>query len=359
VLLNRGLHDAYVEALVRSIRHHVPTLAEKYSPIGINWGGGTPTLLAPTHLRAIAGAFRPEWNLADMYFSVEATPDSLSDEVLAALRDIGVNRLSVGAESFNDATLRRMGRCHSAVEAMRSIERAQRHGFKRFSLDLILGYPGETVDDTVRSVDAACSLGTAHMAALLYSPVENSALVRSLQRDPRSIWTDSAYATGVAQVGERLEGAGYRNHEYFHWTRPPHDSDYVSLDYYFGHVGDVFGFGSGVHSFIAPKGCLITEEMPAFLGTPTEVRPGPVNLEFALERSLGCQQGLRYEALAHMFGVSREAVETHPIASAFRDLEGVDVHQEGVRIRRDEYLRQYVVGVQRRLERLCGAAGAR
>ncbi len=353
VLLNRDLYDAYVDALVRNIRHYVPRLAERYEPIGINWGGGTPTVLSPDQLRRIAAAFQPEWDLRDQYFSVEATADSIDAPVLEALRDIGVNRLSIGVESFNDPTLRQMGRRHSADDGLAVFELARRHGFDQLSVDLVICYPGESVADTLHSVRTALALDPPHIAAHVYSPAANSSLARRLRRGRAELWTDADYRGGLTEIENLLTAAGFHNHEYFHWTRPPHTADFVSLEYYFGYAGDTFGFGSEAYSFIAPRGCLTTHPMPRFLSDPLTMVPGPVSLELALEKSLGCAGGLRYSAMATMFGVPvREVIEA-PVSRALARLPHVEVHSDGVRLaRRSEYVRQYVMGVQQRASRM-------
>lgn len=352
VLLDRDLHDPYVRALVTSIRHHVPGLAERYAPIGINWGGGTPTTLSPDNLRAIAAAFGPEWDLSQQYFSVEATADSISPPVLAAMRDIGVNRLSIGVESFNDATLRGMGRRHSAASGLAVFDLARQYGFDRLSIDLIIGYPGESVTQTLHSVQTAISLDLAHIAAHVYNPVTNSSLVRKLRLGGVRAWGAADYAAGLPEIEGALTDAGYRNHEYFHWTRPPHDADFVSLDYYFGYAGETFGFGSEAYSFLAPRGCLTTHGLPRFLSDPVCMLPGPVTLELALEKSLGCASGLNYAAMARMFGVPPGDVASHPIARALAALPGARADENGVRIAGAEYVRQYVLGVRQRMSSL-------
>ncbi len=358
ILLNRNVHDRYVDALIRNIRHYVPRLAEQYEPIGINWGGGTPTTLHPDQLRAIGAAFRPHWDLAEHYFSVEATADSVSPPVLDALREIGVNRLSIGAESFNEATTRQMGRKHTAADAVAAFDLARAAGFDRLSVDLVIGYPGETVNDTLRSVRTATSLGVSHIAAHVYSPVENTSLVRRLRRGAVRPWTPVEYDTGLAQIEAALTAEGYRNHEYFHWTRPPHDADYTSLEYYFGYAGDTFGFGSGAYSFLAPHGCLTTFDMPRFEQDPITLRPGPITLELALEKSLGCAGGLNYAAMGRMFDATADQVATHPIARALAALPHTVSDADGVRLDRGEYVRQYVQGVQQRMRRMAASATA-
>jgi coproporphyrinogen III oxidase-like Fe-S oxidoreductase len=356
VLLNRSLHDDYVDALVRNIRHHVPRLAQTHDPIGINWGGGTPTLLSPEQIRRVAAAFGPEWTLGDRYFSVEATVDSLSDPVLAALRDAGVNRLSIGVESFNERTVRQMGRRHSVADGLEVFDRARAHGFDRLNIDLVIGYPGESVAETMHSVRTALSLDLPHIAAYVYSPVANSPLVRQLRDGRVRGWDAVDYDIGLPEIEDALTSAGYRNHEYFHWTRPPHEADFVSLDYYLGNVGDTFGFGSGAYSFLAPRGCLATKDMPDFLADPVTMVPGPVTLDLAVEKALGCARGLSYSAMARMFGTTEQHVREHPVARALAELPAAEVHDDGVRMDRHEYVRQYVGGIRQRMLRLVPAA---
>jgi oxygen-independent coproporphyrinogen III oxidase len=351
VLLNRDLHEAYASALVREVRQRVPNFAERYTPIGMNWGGGTPTALHADLLARVAKAFEPEWPLGDSYFTVEATPDTLTDEALSALAAIGVNRLSIGVESLNDLTLRQMGRRHSAIEVTASIARARAHGFSRISIDLILGYPGESVDDAMRTVREATRLDLSHVVALPYSPAKNTSLLRKIQRKP-NLWDPDRYADMVFLAHDELAAAGFRNYEYFHWSRAPHAARFVSLDHYFGHLGDVLGFGAGAHSFVAPHGCLVSLEMPEYLDDPVSRQAGPVDLDFALERAMGCTTGADFDALAQMYGRPAVEVRASPLGRALVGLPGATVTPAGVRIEPHKYLGQYVSGVKARMRAL-------
>src|SRR5262249_7346861 len=175
---NRGLFDPavktrYIEALITEIRN---TRVE--SPVGghdgsralkqadtIYFGGGTPSLLEPDDVGRIIGACCDSFDVAtDCEVTLEANPETVSRERLAAFGAAGVNRISSGVQSFRDEELRRLSRLHSAGRARSAYNEARLAGFDNVSLDLMMWLPGQQVGDWLRSVDTAISLGPEHLS---------------------------------------------------------------------------------------------------------------------------------------------------------------------------------------------------
>ena len=130
----------------------------------IHFGGGTPSLMEPATVAALLEAAGAHWTLADnVEITLEANPSSVEAGRFAALAEAGVNRLSLGVQSFDDDALAFLGRAHSAAEARRALELAQRH-FRRVSFDLIYARPGQTSEAWRSELRDALSFATEHLS---------------------------------------------------------------------------------------------------------------------------------------------------------------------------------------------------
>ena len=149
-LVNTGdLRSRYVDALCTQIRSYGPRLrALGYTATHIYWGGGTPTRLAPEQLARIHGALAEAFDLSTVTeHTAECSPETVTRAHLDALMERGLNRASVGVQSFADPILRRMGRAHDAGQAERAIALFKDAGLKNFNIDLIAGMMGETTEN--------------------------------------------------------------------------------------------------------------------------------------------------------------------------------------------------------------------
>ncbi len=156
------LIEAYLESLAIELRR-----VEK--PVEIDtlfFGGGTPTHLSPAELARLFRLIRERYSLADGYeFSVEANPANLSDEIVQVLADFGVNRVSLGAQSFDVQALQVLERDHTPAEIAAAIERLRRAGIKNVSIDLIFGVPGQSLAGWSDTLSQAIALGPTHVSA--------------------------------------------------------------------------------------------------------------------------------------------------------------------------------------------------
>lgn len=180
-------------------------------------GGGSPSLLAPAEAVELIERIGPE--AADREFTVEVNPAQASLEFLRALRGAGVNRLSIGAQSFRREELERLGRIHRAEETAAAVENGRRAGFDNISVDLIFAIPGSTLADWRYSLEQAIGLGPEHISAYSLTYEEGTALWRDREAgriEPVDEETDAAmYETAI----ETLEGAGYEQVEISNFAR--------------------------------------------------------------------------------------------------------------------------------------------
>jgi oxygen-independent coproporphyrinogen-3 oxidase len=156
-------HDVWRQALLADLAHEARLLPGR-TLTSIFFGGGTPSLMEPATVAAVIEAARAHWAAADdIEITLEANPNSVEAARFADLAAAGVNRLSLGLQSFDDDSLRFLGRAHSAKEGLDALATAQKR-FRRVSFDLIYALPGDTEASWSRTLKRALSLGTAHLS---------------------------------------------------------------------------------------------------------------------------------------------------------------------------------------------------
>lgn len=177
------------------------------------FGGGTPSLLGPAALERILAALRARFDLApDAEITLEANPDSATPEFLRAARQLGVNRLSLGVQSLDDAALKALGRVHSAAQARGTFHAARAAGFANIGLDLIFGLPGQGVEGWLSTLRQAVDLGPEHLSCygLTIEPgtplAEDAAALAALP-------DEDSQAEMFLRGSELLERAGYEHYE--------------------------------------------------------------------------------------------------------------------------------------------------
>src|SRR5271157_6075337 len=159
--------DDYTRALIAEMNHRAQEAPFKANSIStIFFGGGTPSLFQPSSIGKILDAASKTFGIErDAEITLEANPGTVDEEKLRGFRAAGVNRLSFGAQSFNDATLKFLGRIHNADETREAATMAHRAGFERLNLDLMFAVPGQTRADVLRDIAEAAALEPDHISA--------------------------------------------------------------------------------------------------------------------------------------------------------------------------------------------------
>jgi oxygen-independent coproporphyrinogen-3 oxidase len=184
-------------------------------------GGGTPTVYPPEVIGGLIVAVRARFGLpADAEVSVEANPDPSLRDRLPALRAAGVNRLSIGVQSFVPGELRLLGRRHSAADVGAAVRAARFAGFRNVSLDLIFGVPGQTEASWAVSLDAALALDVEHISCYGLTIEEGTPYATWFARDPNAFAPQDLEAQFYAMAIERLGAAGYEHYEISNWAKP-------------------------------------------------------------------------------------------------------------------------------------------
>ncbi|MDZ4199564.1 MAG: radical SAM family heme chaperone HemW [Kiritimatiellia bacterium] len=232
----------YLDAIAQELN----LLPEGFAPRTLFLGGGTPTALDPEELARLFHLLRNGADLSHVEEgSCEANPGTLTREKLRILRDAGINRLSIGAQSFQPATLTRLGRIHTAEQTAVAVSAARAAGFDNLSLDLIFGVPGVPPAAERADLDAALALAPEHLSLYALSLEPGTPLALRAEAGEFTEKPDDEMADAYETARERLRAEGYKHYEISNFTRPGRACRH-NLLYWSG--GDYIGLGPSAHS---------------------------------------------------------------------------------------------------------------
>jgi oxygen-independent coproporphyrinogen-3 oxidase len=212
-------------------------------------GGGTPSLLGVAGMASLIDLLqtRFEWDPATVEFTAEANPNSLSLELATDWRRLGVNRLSLGVQSFQEDTLTWLGRLHTAQEAVRAIGACRDAGFERINVDLIFGLPPSVRRDWTEDLNRAVDLGVTHLSAYGLTAEPRTPLGRWVDLGRVSMPGDDRYAEEYLEVSDTLVKAGLKHYEVSNFAEPGQESRHNWL-YWDG--SEYLGLGPSAHSYL-------------------------------------------------------------------------------------------------------------
>ncbi|WP_374683287.1 radical SAM family heme chaperone HemW [Accumulibacter sp.] len=231
--------DDYVTALIADLESALPTVWGRRVD-SIFLGGGTPSLLSGEAVDRLLTALRSRLPLLpNGEITLEANPDSVEAGKFAAFRAAGVNRLSIGIQSFNPRHLEALGRAHDDRQARQAIEIAARH-FDNFNIDLIYGLPGQTLSEALADLDAALAFAPPHLSCYQLTIEANTAFAAQ----PPTLPAADTCADMQDAIEARLAAAGYAHYETSAFARSGRQCQH-NLNYW--HFGDYLGIGAGAH----------------------------------------------------------------------------------------------------------------
>jgi oxygen-independent coproporphyrinogen-3 oxidase len=238
--------EQFLSALVREIDSYAG-FAAGVTFQTLFFGGGTPSLLSPAQLRTVIDAVHSAFDIRpDAEVTVETNPGTVDPGKLAAFREAGVNRLSIGVQSFDDAELRFLGRIHNAEEAGRCIGLARDAGFDNLSMDLIYALPGQTIEQWERTLRHALALQPDHLSAYGLIVEDNTPLSKLVAAKQVSPHPPDSEAGFFEHTMSTLEDHGFEHYEISNYARPGYRSAH-NLNYW--RHGSYLGFGPSAHSF--------------------------------------------------------------------------------------------------------------
>ncbi|MEX5746750.1 radical SAM family heme chaperone HemW [Massilia sp. X63] len=234
---------AYLDAVRLDLEQSLPMIwGRKIHTIFI--GGGTPSLMSAAGLDRLLSDVRTLLPLAlDAEITMEANPGTFESERFRSYRDSGVNRLSIGIQSFNGAHLKALGRIHDEAEALRAVEIA-RSTFDNFNLDLMFALPGQTLDEARRDLDTALSFAPPHLSMYHLTMEPNTVFAKY----PPILPDDDLSADMQDMILEATAAAGYGHYEVSAYARAGRQARH-NLNYW--QFGDYLGIGAGAHSKIS------------------------------------------------------------------------------------------------------------
>lgn len=211
------------------------------------FGGGTPSLLAPRQLESILSRLHAAFRIApNAEVTLETNPGTVTEEKLRAYRALGVNRLSIGIQSFHDSELRTLGRIHDRAEALHAIDLARSAGFDNLGLDLIYSIPDQTLSAWEDSLTSATRLAPQHIAAYSLIVEEQTPMARRVASGEVRVNPPDLEARMYERTMERLDACGYQHYEVSNYALPGFHSRHNSACW--SHE-NYLGFGPSAHSF--------------------------------------------------------------------------------------------------------------
>jgi oxygen-independent coproporphyrinogen-3 oxidase len=242
-------HDAYADAVLAELASRRAWFDGAGPLASIYFGGGTPGLWRPDALGRVLDGARDAFGgppASSLEITVEANPGEVDEPHLGALAAAGVNRLSLGAQSFEDRLLRTLGRNHDAAAIPAAVRAARGAGFQTISLDLIFGIPGQSRDDWRRALEAAIALAPEHVSAYALT-VERATAFGALDRAGKLPRPDDEEAAAMFEdAGAALAAAGLPRYEVSSYARPDRRARHNSL-YWSG--APYLGLGASAASF--------------------------------------------------------------------------------------------------------------
>lgn len=246
--------QAYTDAVCRNIA----ALPKHLLADTLYFGGGTPSLLPEASLRQIMEAIVAHCALADQAeITLEANPLTATAQALSLWRSVGINRLSLGVQSFSAGVLRILGRKHTPEQGLAAVERAAEAGFSDLSVDLMLGLSAHTETLWQQELETACALPVSHISAYLLKIEDGT----PFGTDPPETLSDDAMADRWLQMHDVLTAHGFSHYEISNFAKPEcesrHNSKYWRLEPY-------YGIGPAAHSCCGGKRYAVPRDLRAF-----------------------------------------------------------------------------------------------
>ena len=214
----------------------------------VYFGGGTPSLLSVSQIAAILDKVRSCYDVClDAEISMEVNPATVTYDSLCGYRAAGVNRISIGVQSFDDVVLKILGRLHSAEEAAETVKMARQAGFENVSIDLMFGIAGQSVESWESTVEKAIELAPEHISLYTLEIMDNTRFARDLEKGIYRQTEPEEDRKMYELALDMLEAAGYRQYEISNAAKPGFECRH-NMRYW--NMGEYIGLGPGASSFV-------------------------------------------------------------------------------------------------------------
>jgi oxygen-independent coproporphyrinogen-3 oxidase len=243
--------SSYKDALIKEITHYATLYSEESSISSIYFGGGTPSLMEPGYLEAIINQIKKKFSVVDIpEITMETNPGTVNKDKLKKFLTAGINRISIGIQSFNEEELKFLTRIHDKEMAIRTVFNAQEAGFNNISVDLIFNLPEQTKDIWIKNLEIAASLPIQHISA--YSLIlEKGTILNKMVIDGKvKIQEDDYDAELYEMTIDYLEQKGFMQYEVSNFAKPGNECLHNNA---YWRYKNYLGFGTSAHSFINNK----------------------------------------------------------------------------------------------------------
>lgn len=249
---NKELKERYVDTLIREIRMRKDDFARLGTSLSpsttstVYFGGGTPSSLSVCDIERIVGALESTFNGTPSEVTLEMNPDDVTKDYIKAVRQMGINRISMGIQTFDDSRLQFIRRRHNASQAEKAVMTIREEGIHNVSIDLMFGFPNQTMDEWVTDIDKAIALHPTHISAYSLMYEEDTPLFRMLQKGEINQIDDETSLAMYTELINRLTANGYEHYEISNFAMPGYRSVHNSS---YWHDTPYLGFGAAAHSY--------------------------------------------------------------------------------------------------------------
>ena len=228
-------------------------------------GGGTPSLVAPEYYERLFNELRKYFEISkDCEITLELNPGTARDDYLSGYKELGINRISIGAQSFNEKILETLGRKHSVEDTVFAINKVKEKGFDNFNLDLIFTVPGMTCEIWIDSIYRALEFNPKHISS--YSLIiEPNTPFENIYKNPKLLPEDDFSAKLYDELCEILKKAGFVHYEISNFAKPHYESRH-NLTYWL--AKEYFAFGLGAHRYLNRMRTSNTRELETYIVSP-------------------------------------------------------------------------------------------
>jgi oxygen-independent coproporphyrinogen-3 oxidase len=264
-------------AYIKALKKEILTLPDEMPLSTLYIGGGTPTALSTDLLMNLINPIFDHFRFAEDYeATIEANPGTLDREKLQSLRSSGINRVSIGIQSFSNEELSFLGRIHTREEAENAVSLSRDSGFKNIGIDLIYGIPGQDIDGWRENLERAVSLKPEHISTYELTVEQGTALYERLKSGDLQLPDEDKIIDMYEDTIHYLTSKGFGHYEISNFALPDHTCRH-NLNYW--DRGEYFGAGLGAHSFIDGKRSYNSDNLEDYLKAVSDNRSPVINSE--------------------------------------------------------------------------------
>lgn len=342
-LPSNGVSDLYINALINEINTYKADIKEKVDTIYI--GGGTPSLLSPSQIKRLFEGINRVFELTNAEISVEVNPESVNLGFLLSLKEVGVNRISIGIQSLKDISLKEIGRLHDRQKGIEGIKLCK-SVFENVNADYMLGLPFQHITDIEEEITTLCGLGITHLSAYSLILEEDTPLYERNRLGDCDLPTEDVQCDYYNCAYDILKKNGFSRYEISNFAYPNYECKH-NLNCW--RLQEYIGIGPSAHSFYRGKRYFNPSDLDGYIlsnGILNRVEEGDNYLidreiEFVM-LGLRIREGISFSRYKEIFGYDFKEIYKESLTKVERY---IDISEEGIKILDDYYyISNYIIG---------------